>query len=181
MSIRGACGMVFVAAAMMTLGALPGREHTVVSEAAPRIERLEAEVAAHPSDVAIRGELVQAYLDGRSPGLAWSVVTEAPESQQREPAIEHLAARVLIEQGDAKGALALERSVLATCGDEPVGSASNAGRAGCDFWLMVSATRRAGILEALVQQGVDDAIAHPEASLVAYHNATHEARLALAE
>ena len=45
--------------------------------------------------------------------------------------------------------------------------------------VIVSATRRAGILDALVKQGVDDAIAHPEASMVAYHNATHEARLAV--
>jgi hypothetical protein len=170
--------MVFAAAAVMTLGALPGREHTVVTDASPRVEQLEAAVAASPSDLPLRAELVQAYLDGRSPGLAWSVVAEAPESQRREPAIEHLAARVLIEQGDAKGALALERSVLATCGDEPGAQSEHDG---CDFWLIVSATRRAGILQELVQQGVDDAIAHPEASLVAYHKATHEARLAVAE
>jgi hypothetical protein len=178
MSIRGACGMVFVAAAVMSLGALPGREHTVVSEAAPRVERLEAEVASHPGDLSLRSELVQAYLDGRSPGLAWSTLAEAPASQQHEPTLEHLAARVLIEQGDANGALAMERSVLSTCGDEP---SAGAAHSGCDFWLIVSATRRAGILEELVHQGVDDAIAHPEASLVAYHKATHEARLAFVE
>jgi hypothetical protein len=174
--------MVFAAAAFMTLGALPGREHTVVADASPRVEQLEAAVAAKPSDLALRAELVQAYLDGKSPGLAWSVVAEAPESQQRQPAIEHLAARVLIEQGDARGALALERSVLATCGDEPVAETDGtSAHDGCDFWLIVSATRRAGILEELVHQGVEDAIAHPEASLVAYHKATHEARLAVAE
>ena len=59
--------------------------------------------------------------------MAWSVLAAAPASQQHEPTIEHLAARVLIEQGDAKGALALERSVLSTCGEEPTA-------AGCDFW-----------------------------------------------
>jgi hypothetical protein len=178
MSIRGACGMVVVAAAVMSLGPLPGREHSVVAEAGPRVERLEAEVASHPSDLAVRSELAQAYLDGRSPGLAWGTLADAPESQRQAPALEHLAARVLIEQGDTRGALAMERSVLATCGEEP---SAEAAHAGCDYWLIVSATRRAGILEELVHQGVEDAIAHPEASLVAYHKATHEARLAFVE
>jgi len=178
MSIRGACGVVIAAAAVMTLGALPGREHAVVGDAASRIERLEADVAAHPGDLALRTDLVQAYLDGRSPGLAWSVLEEAPAWQRVQPAAQHLAARVLIEQGDARGALALERDVLASCGDEP---SANAAEGGCTVWLMVSATRRASILNELVQDGVDDAIAHPEASLVAYHKATHEARLAVVE
>ena len=50
MSIRGACGMVFAAAAVMTLGALPGREHAVVAAGEGRALRLEAEVAAHPAE-----------------------------------------------------------------------------------------------------------------------------------
>jgi hypothetical protein len=88
-----------------------------------------------------------------------------------------MAARVFIEQGRAQEALALERSVLGTCGTDT--SAPMA--AGCDFWVIVSATRRAGILEQLVKDGVEDAIAQPEASLVAYHKATHETHLAVAE
>jgi hypothetical protein len=171
MSIRGACGVVF-AAAILTLGAQPGREHAVVGSGA-QLEHLEAQVAAHPSDLTSRTELARAYLDAESPGLAWGALADAPELQRQDPALQHMAARVLIEQGKAKDALALERNVLATCGTE----ASSR----CDFWLVVSATRRAGILQELVQQGVEDAIAQPEASLVAYHNATHEARLAVVE
>jgi hypothetical protein len=132
-------------------------------------------VAAHPEDAVSRTSLARAYLDAGSPGLAWRALAGAPAAQQHQPAIEHMAARVLIEQGKAKDALALERSVLATCGGDP--SPAN----GCDTFLIVSATRRADILEQLVAQGVEDAVAQPEASLIAYHNATHEARLAVAE
>jgi hypothetical protein len=180
MSIRGACGLVF-AAAVLTLGSVPGRERPVfaageATSAGQVAERLEAQVAAHPGDSVSRTSLAKAYLDAGSPGLAWRTLAGAPDAQRHEPGLEHMAARVLIEQGKAKDALDLERSVLATCGN-----GDSAAPAGCDSWLVISATRRADILEELVHQGVDDAIAHPEASLVAYHNATHEARLAVAE
>jgi predicted Zn-dependent protease len=180
MSIRGACGVVF-AAAVLTLGSLPGRERAVFAapEGLDRGERalmLEAQVAAHPADSLSRTSLAKVYLDAGSPGLAWRTLSTAPAAQQDDPALQHMAARVLIEQGQAKDALALERRVLATCGNDPAGTAP-----GCDAWLIISATRRADILDELVRQGVDDAVAHPEASLVAYHNATHEARLAVAE
>jgi hypothetical protein len=170
--------MVFAAAALMTMGALPGREHTVVADAGPEVLRLEADVAAHPADLSLRTELAQTYLDARSPGLAWRVLAETPDTERSEPVVQHLAARVLIEQGKAGEALAMERSVLSTCTED---GAVERTREGCNFWLIVSATRRADILEELVTSGVDDAIAHPEASLVAYHKATHEARLAIAE
>ena len=42
-----------------------------------------------------------------------------------------------------------------------------------------TATRRADILRELVSLGVEDAQAHPEMSLVAYQNATREARIAV--
>ena len=178
MSIRGACGVVF-AAAVLTLGGLPGREHPVVRGAGEQVERLEAAVAAHPMDAASRINLARAYLDASSPGLAWSTLVDTPEAERQEPAVQHMAARVLIEQGKAREALGLERSVLLACGQDV--SDGRAHAQGCDFWLVASAARRASILQELVKQGVEDAIAQPEASLVAYHEATHEARLAVAE
>jgi len=169
---------VVFAAAVMTLGTLPGRERPVFAagESGQRVERLEAQVAAHADDLGSRTELAHAYLDAGSPGLAWRALSETPESQRHAPLVEHMAARVLIEQGKANEALALERSVLSTCGDDPSNTAP-----GCDFWVIVSATRRAAILQELVHQGVEDAIAQPEASLVAYHNATHEAHLSVTQ
>jgi hypothetical protein len=182
MSIRGACCAVFGAAAIMTLASSPGRERAVVADRGSKVEKLEATVAAHPAELRSRIELAQAYLDADSPGLALSTLSGAPASQQSQPTVEHMIARVMIEQGRAKDALALERRVLDTCGgDEMPSIAHPTTPAGCDFWLVVSATRRAEILEQLVQRGVEDPLAQPEASLVAYHNATHEARLAAVE
>jgi predicted Zn-dependent protease len=180
MSIRGACGVVFAAAAVMSLGSVPGRERAVVEnrvqdrvqDHASQLERLEAAVASHPERLSARIELAQGYLDAASPGLALGALSRIPEAQRHSPSVEHMEARVLIEQGRAKDALALEQHVIQACSaDQPA--------AGCDFWVVVSATRRAEILQALVQRGVEDPIAEPEASLVAYHTATHEARLAL--
>jgi hypothetical protein len=48
---------------------------------------------------------------------------------------------------------------------------------GCDSFLLASAMRRTDILRALVSLGVEDAEAHPEAMLIAYQNATREARV----
>jgi hypothetical protein len=177
MSIRGACGVVF-GAAILAMGSLPGRERPVVTTAGEHVEQLESRVAAQPTDVASRNELARAYLDAESPGLAWSTLADSPAAQRSEPAVQHMEARVLIEQGKAKEALALEEKVLATCGGDP---SSPSAAPGCDFWLIVSATRRASILQELVHAGVQDTVAQPEASLVAYHNATHEARLAVAQ
>jgi len=47
----------------------------------------------------------------------------------------------------------------------------------CDAVLLASAMRRTDILRELVALGVEDAQAHPEMSLVAYQNATREARV----
>jgi hypothetical protein len=174
MSIRGACGVVFAAAAVMTLGSMPGRERPLVADPTSRLEALEASVATHPDQLPARIELAQAYLDAQSPGLALSTLERTPLAQRTNPATLHMEARVMVEQGRAKDALALEQRVLQGCtADHP--------SAGCDFWVVVSATRRAEILQAMVSRGVEDPIAQPEASLVAYHSATHEARLALAE
>ena len=42
--------------------------------------------------------------------------------------------------------------------------------------LLASAVRRVGILRELATLGVSDVRAHPEASLIAYQNATREVR-----
>jgi hypothetical protein len=83
--------------------------------------------------------------------------------------VEHVYARALLDQGRANEALTAERAVLSQCEDGT----------SCDAWLIASATRRSDSLQQLVQLGIEDAQAHPEASRIAYHNATREARLAL--
>ncbi len=147
------------------------RERPVLGEATSALAPLEGRVAMQPADAHATRDLAQAYLDAASPGLALAMVERAPLAVRREPAIEHTYARALLDQGRAIDALAAERRVLDACAGDPATP--------CDAWLLASATRRADILAELVQLGIEDAQAHPEASAVAYHNATREARLAL--
>ena len=114
--------------------------------------------------------LAQAYMDAHAPGLALAVIERAPEEVRVRAKVEHVYARALLEEGHAQEALAVEQKVLRTC---------TMGEGICDAWLIASARRRADIMEELVGLGVEDAQAEPEASAVAYHNATREARLAV--
>jgi len=172
MGVGGWSALVFAAAAGLWLACGTQRERPVLSVTpSSEVQRLEAMVAARPLDSRALRELAQAYLDARSPGLAMSVIEHAPVGVRREPRVEHTYARALLDQGRAEESLATERRVLDAC------AVSDGEREGCNAWLVASATRRADILRELVQLGVEDALAHPEASAIAYQNATREARL----
>ena len=169
-------GVVLAAVASLWLASGTQREKPVLAQGEgpnQAVRTLEARVASSPSDPADVRELAQAYLDAASPGLALSVIEGAPTTVRREPMIDHLYARALLDQGRAVDALAAEQRVLSRC------AAAMDGTIPCDTWLLASATRRADILTQLVALGVEDANAHPEVSAVAYHNATREARLAV--
>jgi hypothetical protein len=172
---RLANGLVLVAAGAVWMASGVERERAVLSPAGEGSDRgamvgLEAKVAAAPDDDAQLRALAQAYLDAHAPGLALALIERAPEGVRLRSKVQHVYARALLEEGHAQDALAVERSVLRTC---------TMADGICDAWLIASARRRADILEELVELGVEDARAEPEASAVAYHNATREARLAL--
>ena len=169
MGLKAWNGVVLAAVASLWLASGTQREKPILNEQQSlRVHALETQVAENPTDpVAVRN-LAQAYLDARVPGLALNVVESAPTNVRREPIVEHLYARALLEQGRAVDALAAEQRVLDAC--EP----GLDGMSRCDTWLLASATRRADILEQLVTLGVEDANAHPEASSLAYHNATRQ-------
>ena len=170
MSLR-ACAAVLMAVAGVWLASGTQRERPLVAQAKTDAVRvLETEVAAHPSDVAALQRLAQAYLDARSPGLAVSMLESAPVDVRGNTKVEHLYARALVAQGRNQDALVAERRVLAKCSRDD---------ARCDSYLVASAQHRADILQELVNMGVDDAQANPEASRVAYQNATREARVAI--
>lgn len=138
-----------------------GREH---------VGELEMRAAARPSEPSALRDLAQTYLDVRQPGLAVGAIEHAADAVRSDPTVEHVYARALLDQGRSIDALAAERRVLRSC----AGDATS-----CSTWLLASATRRADILEQLVQLGVEDASAHPEASRLAYHNATRQVSLAV--
>jgi hypothetical protein len=174
-------GLRAIGAAALGAGALwmmsgTARERLVLGDAPQSIGALEAHVAARPDDVRETRALAQQYLDVRQPGLAIVLVEGAPELVRNDVGLEHVFARALIDEGRNGEALAVERRVADVCG-----AAVEAGGAPavCDAVLVASASRRIDILRALLALGVEDARAQPEASLIAYANATREVRATL--
>jgi hypothetical protein len=173
--VRVVNGLVLVAAAGLFAASGSVHEHPVLTSvgdatSAARIGALEAQVAAAPGDDCSVRALAQAYLDAQAPGMALAVIERAPLNVRTLAKVEHLQSRALIEEGRARDALAVEREVLETC---------TIADGVCDSWLFASARRRADILEELAAVGVEDARAEPEASAVAYRNATRDVRIAV--
>lgn len=169
MGLKGWNVAVLVAIGAVWFAGSPQREKRLVGDShTDRVALLEEQVAASPNDVARVRELAQAYLDARAPGMALASIEHAPTEVRAEATVEHLYARALLDQGRSADALAAERRVLAKCADPTTAVPS------CSSYLLASATRRAEILEQLVTLGVEDANAHPEASSLAYHNATRQ-------
>lgn len=170
-SLRTHCVVVLAALGTLWLASGTQREHAVLSETkSDRVRGLEVSYAESHNDAQKLRDLAQAYIDSGSPGLALSAIESAPGDVRKTPRIEHVYARALIDQGRATDALAAEHRVLDKCAADD---------GACDAWLLASATRRADILQQLVQLGVDDAQAHPEASSIAYNNATRQATIAV--
>lgn len=178
--LRAYSAGILTAAVFLWLASGVEREHPVLglglapTEQTEAVRKLEADVSAHPEDARARRDLAQAYLDARSPGLAIRAVESSPEKIRHAAIIDHVYARALIDEGRSADALAAEQRVLDVCESDDETTSRD-----CQTWLLVSATRRADILRELVALGVEDAQAHPEASAVAYANATREARLAI--
>jgi methylthioribose-1-phosphate isomerase len=167
--LRGWNVAVLAAAFGLWLASGTQKEKPVLSQAkSEAVRTLEEGVAARPADAAEVKKLAQAYLDSQASGLSVSVIESSPTNVKSDVQVEHVYARALVAQGRNQDALAAEKRVLARC----------AAGASCDGFLLASATRRADILEELVRIGVEDSAAEPEASAIAYHNASREARVA---
>ena len=152
------------------------REKPVLGERSTgKVGLLESKAASTPTDPVALRELAQAYLDSRQPGMAIGVIERAIPAVRGDANVDHLYARALLDQGRSADALAAEKRVLARCADPSVDVPA------CSTWLIASATRRAEIIEQLVQLGVEDTNAQPEASSVAYHNATHSVSLSVSQ
>lgn len=151
-----------------------GSEQALVGAASASIRALEQGATAHPADPVAAHDLAQAYLDEHQPGLAVVWIEGAEPSVRGDVRVRHVLARALVDQGRDEEALARERQVVAGCESTASGGTAPAG---CDSVLLASAVRRVNILQALVALGIEDAQAQPEASLVAYRNATREARV----
>lgn len=170
MSLRAWNVAVLAAALGLWLASGTQREKPVMMQGGPissdTVRVLENQVAAHPTDTKGVMALAQAYIDAQSPGLAVAVIEGSPTDVRANAKADHLYARALVAQGRNQDALVAERRVLAKCSTDS-----------CDAFLIASATRRADILQELVNLGVEDSQAQPEASRIAYHNATRQVGL----
>jgi hypothetical protein len=168
----GGAALSGVAALLLLSG--PQQERALLSTLAPEpVRLLEATAAERPGDVEATRALAQAYVDALQPGLAVALVAAATGPVRGDVRVRHVYARALIDQGRSEDALTAEGGVLAACRPLFDGRATE----GCDPFLVASALRRSEFLRALVSLGVEDAQAHPEATLIAYQNATRDARV----
>jgi len=175
MGVKGWNVAVLVAIGAIWFCGTTQREKPVTADthATTKLSVLESKAATAPTDAKATRELAQAYLDSNQPGMAIGTIERAPVAVRSEPSVDHLYARALLEQGRSQDALAAERRVLEKCADP------SAEVPACSTWLIASATRRAEIIEQLVELGVEDANAQPEASSLAYHNATRQVSLSV--
>ena len=175
MGVKGWNVAVLVAIGAIWFCGTTQREKPVVSDASKTtsLSALESKAATTPNDATALRNLSQAYLDSNQPGMAVGTIERAPAALRMDPSVDHLYARALLEQGRSADALVAEKRVLAHCADPSLEVPA------CSTWLIASATRRAEIIEQLVQLGVEDANAHPEASSLAYHNATRQVSLSV--
>jgi len=174
MELRTHGALVTSAAAALLLMTGPQREKPLLATpAAGSVRVLEESAAARPDDVDAARALAWAYVEARQPGLAVALVGSAPAAVRGDVRVRHVYARALMDQGRGAEALAEEAAVLAACRPLVEGRAIE----GCDTFLLASAMRRTDILRELVSLGVEDAQAHPEETLIAYHNATREVRV----
>jgi hypothetical protein len=170
MGLRALNTVLLVAAFALLLASGTQREKPVLAEGhESAVRTLENSYAAKHDAMSLR-ELAQGYLDATAPGLAVSVIETAPPNIRRDVRVQHVLARALIDSGRASDALTTEEGVLKTCEEQT-----------CDAWLLASAMRRADILRELEKLGIDDAQAYPESASVAYHAATRQARLSVAQ
>jgi hypothetical protein len=177
MAYRSCSVALPIAIGSLWLMSQPARQEPLLaSQSREPVRALEAGVAAHPDDPETTRALGQAYLDAHQPGLAIVLVEGAPQNVGVDVRVEHVYARALIDEGHNREALHAEKCVVESCGVLVDGWTAPPG---CDAILLASAMRRVDVLRELLSRGIEDTRAQPEATMVAYRNATREARVAL--
>lgn len=124
------------------------------------LAELERTYLEAPRDPVKRAALVQGYLAAKAPGAASALLARELHAVREHalPSVDllHLAAAVEFQMGHASGALTLETEAKQRCVDLP---------------LCADIDRRHALLQEFVRLGVEDPIAHPEESAIAYQRA----------
>lgn len=130
------------------------------------LAQLEDAYLQAPHDPATRAALVKGYLAAKAQGAASALMTRELRAAREggsvaTAALLHLAAGVEFQMGHATGALALETEARQRC----------AAASTCLGVSPADIERRHALLQEFVRLGVEDPIAHPEESAIAYQRA----------
>jgi hypothetical protein len=129
---------------------------------------LEHRAAVDPSDLGAVTGLARGYLDRGDAGLALAVLQRSNDQVAASAVASDLAASVYLNTGHAHEALAATRQALALCAG---------GR--CEAGVMSRSARREGLLEAVIEMGVDDVTTSPELVELAYRRTVRPVRIAM--
>jgi hypothetical protein len=138
------------------------------SASSQRIESLENRAANQPGDVVAVQALVKTYLDQGAPGQAVAVLHRAPAAAFASPAASDLAATAYLNAGLGSASLSMTRRVLELCSEQR-----------CDASLVARSVRREGVLEAVIEMGIEDVTSNPEAAQLAYRRTVRQVRVAM--
>jgi hypothetical protein len=132
----------------------------------PELASLEAEVSRSPANAEALHALTETYLAHDAPGLAQAALERAPRKLLETPQIADVRARTLWGLGSTEQALTVQRTVLASCSNQP-----------CSPALVARARQRERLLDELQRVGVEDPKEDPERVLLAYRRSTREVTL----
>jgi hypothetical protein len=133
-----------------------------------RLASLEHRAAVNPSDLGAVTGLARSYLDRGDAGLALAVLQRSGEQVAASATASDLAASVYLNTGHAREALASTRQALALCADRP-----------CEAGVVSRSARREGLLEAVIEMGVEDVTTNPEVVELAYRRTIRPVRIAM--
>lgn len=158
--------MVVGAVCLAAAAPMPASVIAAGRDLGPELAPLEVAVSRNPADANALHALADAYLERAAPGLAQAALDRAPAAVQISARIADARARSLTDLGLPEPALAAQQRALEACAEEA-----------CPPAMLARAERRARWLKELVRLGVEDSLADPEKTELAYRLAMREVRL----
>jgi hypothetical protein len=161
--------MVGLASICLSIGVGNAARPALVGNASSAdLEALEAEVSRSPANAEALHALTETYLAHDAPGLAEAALERAPRKLLETPQIADVRARTLWGLGSTELALTVQRTVLASCKNQP-----------CSPAFVARARQRERLFGELHRIGVDDPNEDPARVLLAYRRSTREVTLVI--
>lgn len=157
---------LILAAATITARRTPARVSSAPESA--ELAALEDAAARAPGDTEAVRALVRGYIERDEPGLAVAALQRSPAAAVESPAATDLAAIAYLNAGLGTAALSMSRRTLLLCEKQ-----------GCEQALRTRASRRVSLIETVLEMGVEDVYANPDAFELAYRRTVRHVRVAV--